>query len=175
MLKLKCPKKGHLGQEKGPLALMKCTPLYKWKLWMDFSSSLSLSFFFFFFAKSYGLWDVSPPTRNQAWALTVKVPSCNHWTTGEFPVSALSDQQSNRCLSRCHALYEASYITHFAWDPLKEVLRVSFLAVQWLRLPTSAVGGTSLLPGREAKMPHGMWWRPGKKPKPPSYRWGHGV
>ena len=36
-------------------------------------------------ASLHNLWNLSFPTRDQTQAPAVKAPSCNHWTTREFP------------------------------------------------------------------------------------------
>ena len=40
-----------------------------------------------------------------------------------------------------------------------------FLAVQWLRLRTSNVGGFGSIPGWGTKIPHAIWYSQKKKPK----------
>ena len=40
---------------------------------------------------------------------------------------------------------------------MKSKISWTSLAVQWLRLHASNAGGTGLIPGREAKIPHAAW------------------
>ena len=46
-------------------------------------------------------------------------------------------------------------------------LKGTSLAVQWLRLHTSAVGAVGSIPCQETKVPHAMWSRPKKKKNMP--------
>ena len=46
-------------------------------------------------------------------------------------------------------------------------LKGTSLAVQWLRLRTSAAGAVDLIPCQETKIPQAMWSRPKKKKKMP--------
>ena len=46
---------------------------------------LRVVFFFFLLAILCSLQDLSSLTRDRTWAMAVKAPSPNHWTTREFP------------------------------------------------------------------------------------------
>ena len=93
--------------------------------------SISIFVCLFVLAEPWGLQDLSSPTRNWTQAMAVKVPSPNHWTAREFPISI------------CRVPSVADYIFQ----------RPTYLS----HVTCSFYNGRTLLPLRGNRFPHPLY------------------